>query len=72
MNANEKRPVIFAENRPNADSKVMTMEQAKRFADRMMPKPLKASGFKSEVFASDIDTHGGLWFRINYGKRVAA
>ncbi|KAK4833132.1 hypothetical protein QYF36_021967 [Acer negundo] len=72
MTNNEKRPVIFAENRPNADSKIMTMHQALKFANRMMPKALIASGFKSEIFASDIDDHGGLWFRINYGKRVPA
>lgn len=72
MASNEKRPVIFTENRPTADSKIMTAVQAMRLADRMMPKALKAAGFQSEVFASDVDTHGGLWFRINYGKRVAA
>ena len=66
----ETRPVIFAENRPSADSRVMTMAQALKLADRKMPKALKAAGFKSEVFASDAEIHGGLWFRVNYGKRV--
>lgn len=72
VNQNEKRPVIFSENRPTADSPMKTMAQALRFADRMMPADLKRYGFKSEVFASDPETHGGVWFRINYGKRVAS
>jgi len=46
----------------------MTLAQAKRYGDKNMPLDLKRAGFKTVVFTSDEEMHGGLWFRVNYGK----
>ncbi len=50
----------------------MTKAQAKRYGDRNMPRDLKAAGFQTYVGASDLELHGGLWFRIDYGKIIPA
>lgn len=50
--------------------KPMTREQAMRYGIRRMPPDLKRTGFECVVARSDTDMHGGLWFRINYGKRT--
>ncbi len=50
----------------------MTSTQAMRYGDRNMPRDLKAAGFQTLVFASDPELHGGLWFRISYGKAIPA
>lgn len=48
----------------------MTMSQAKRYGDRNMPRDLKAAGFQTFVGVSDQELHGGLWFRVDYGKTI--
>jgi hypothetical protein len=35
-----------------------------------MPKDLKRAGFECFVGKSDAEMHGGVWFRISYGKKV--
>lgn len=72
MVASEKRPVIFGESRPTADSPVLTLAGAKRLAEKMMPRDLRAAGFKAGVYISDPDINGGTWYRIGFGKQVAA
>ena len=47
---------------------MMTREQAKRWGDRHMPKDAKRAGFLTVVGKSDAEMHGGVWFRINYGR----
>lgn len=48
--------------------KPMTHAQALRYGERHMPLDLKRAGFKTVVFKSDSEIHGGLWYRINYTK----
>jgi hypothetical protein len=48
----------------------MTREQAYGYGVRNMPRDLKAAGFETFVCRSDAEMHGGVWFRINYGKLV--
>jgi hypothetical protein len=50
--------------------KTMTRERAMRYGSRHMPKDLKRAGFECFVDRSDAEMHGGVWFRINYGKKV--
>lgn len=50
--------------------KPMTRAGALRFGERNMPRDLKRAGFETVVAKSDADLHGGVWFRINYGKKV--
>lgn len=50
--------------------KPMTRTAAKRLGERLMPNDLKRAGFECVVGRSDIQMHGGEWFRINYGKKV--
>jgi len=64
----EKRPVIFEEPRPNAESPVMSFAAAKRLAERRMPRDLRRAGFRAGVFVSDAEINGGLWYRVSYGK----
>lgn len=66
----ERRPVVIGEHRPSAFNPVMTEAQALRFADKMMPNDLRRAGFKASIFASTMEVHGGLWFRVNYGKTI--
>lgn len=66
----EKRPLLFGENRPSQYSPIVSEQQALRIAQRAMPADLKRAGFIASIFTSDIETHGGAWFRVNYGKRV--
>ena len=47
----------------------MTTKQAQRYGDRNMPADLRRAGFKTVVFRSDAEIHGGVWLRINYGAR---
>lgn len=65
--ATEKRQVRIGIDRL---AEPMTMAQAKRYGDRNMPRDLKRAGFKTFVGASDQELHGGLWFRIDYGKTI--
>lgn len=51
--------------------RTMTREQARRYGERHMPRDLRAAGFETVIARSDPEMHGGLWFRINYGKRDA-
>lgn len=46
----------------------MTVAQAKRYGDSNMPTDLKRVGFKTDIFVSDPEINGGVFFRINYGK----
>ena len=46
----------------------MTREQARRYGEQHMPRDLKAAGFNVVIAKSDAWLHGGVWFRINYGK----
>ena len=66
----EKRPVVIGEHRPSAFNPVMTKAGALRYANQMMPKDLRKAGFTASIFESDLETHGGLWFRVNYRKTV--
>lgn len=70
MSKEEKRPVVISEHRPSAFNPVMTRAGALRYANQMMPADLRKAGFTASIFASDLETHGGLWFRVNYGKTV--
>lgn len=67
--ATEKREVRVGIDKLD---KLMTMAQAKRYGDKHMPRDLKKAGFKTYVGASDLELHGGLWFRIDYGKTIPA
>jgi len=46
----------------------MTREQALRYGNKIIDPMLKRAGFVCIVSQSDPELHGGLWFRINYGK----
>jgi hypothetical protein len=48
--------------------KPMTKMQAFKYGEKHMPKDLKRAGFQTVIFTSDPVIHGGLWYRINYGK----
>lgn len=50
--------------------KQMTREQAQRYGLKNMPADLKRAGFECLVSLSDAEIHGGVWLRINYGKKV--
>jgi hypothetical protein len=52
--------------------KPMTREQAQRYGERHMPTDLRRAGFECIVAKSDAEIHGGVWYRINYGKRTEA
>lgn len=49
--------------------KPMTKKQAYRYGEKNMPSDLRRAGFETFVFVSDEDINGGLWFRVNYGKK---
>ena len=72
MKAQEKRPLLFGESRPGPDSPVVTRARALQIARRAMPADLKRAGFRASIFASCADIHGGIWWRVNYGKGVTA
>jgi hypothetical protein len=62
---NEKLPVksgLSTLDRP------MTRAAAFRYGEQHMPADLRRAGFKTIIAKSDADLHGGVWFRINYGK----
>lgn len=46
----------------------MTRAQAQRYGERHMPHDLKRAGFHCVVARTTPELHGGVWFRINYGK----
>ena len=48
----------------------MTRQQALRWGDRHMPADLKRAGFQTVIARSDLELHGGSWFRVSYGKKV--
>lgn len=50
---------------------MMTRDQAHRYGERNMPRDLRAAGFATFVSLTDAEIHGGVWFRVNYGKTVA-
>lgn len=50
----------------------MTKAQAFRYGNKEMPADLRKAGFEVCVSASDLELHGGLWFRIDYCKNVPA
>lgn len=50
--------------------KPMTRAQAMRLGVRNMPADLKRVGFECFVSKSDAEMHGGVWFRISYGKKT--
>lgn len=62
----EKRPVRVGLGEL---SKPMTRQQAWRYGERNMPRSLRQAGFETIVFASDPVINGGLFFRVNYGKK---
>ena len=49
--------------------KPMTREQAQRWGERNMPADLKRAGFVTVVGKSDAEMHGGVWFRVNWGRK---
>lgn len=52
--------------------KHMTRAQAQRYGEQAMPADLKRAGFECIVARSDIELHGGEWFRINYGMKCGS
>lgn len=64
----QKREVRFGSG---ALDKPMSLKEAKNWGDRHMPQDLKAAGFKTVIFESDPDLHGGLWYRVNFGKSIS-
>ena len=50
---------------------LMTKDQARRYAEKVMPRDLKRAGFKAGVFESDPAIHGAHYFRIGFGKVCA-
>jgi len=50
--------------------KLMTKEQALRFAQRNMPSDLKRAGFKAHIFTAERSINGWDGYRINYGKEI--
>jgi hypothetical protein len=53
-------------------SKLMTKKQAMRHGDRNMPQDLRAAGFKTSIFISDLEIHGTVYMRITYGMTVGS
>ena len=49
---------------------VMTLKQARRYAEKTMPADLRRAGFNAGVFVSDAYINGDLFYRIGYGKRA--
>lgn len=49
-------------------NKPMTRAQALRYGEHHMPLALKRAGFKTVVFKSNSEIHGGSWYRISYAK----
>jgi len=47
---------------------LMTKSQARQYGEKNMPSDLRKAGFKTDVATSDQEMHGGLWYRISYGK----
>ena len=68
LNVAEKRVVRVGSGRETL-GKPMTRAQAKRYGDRNMPGDLKRAGFETVVFSSDPEINGGIFFRVNYGKK---
>jgi hypothetical protein len=48
--------------------KPMTRAAAQRYGERNIPADLKRAGFQVFVSKTDAELHGGVWYRINYGK----
>ena len=65
----EKREVRFGIGKLD---QTMTKVQAKRWGDCNMPRDLKVVGVQTYVGASDPDLHGGVWYRVDYGKMIVA
>lgn len=64
----EKRPLLFDLDRVDHDAPIVTRAQALRIAKRKMPADLKRSGFIAHIAASDMELHGGSWWRAVYSK----
>ena len=47
---------------------MMSKGQAMRYGQKNMPADLKKAGFKTVVFQSDVEIHGAVYLRVNYGK----
>lgn len=47
----------------------MTMNQAVRHGDKMMPGYLRRAGFETIIFSAAMDINGWDGYRINYSKR---
>lgn len=47
----------------------MTLEQARRWGDRHLPKDLARAGFSTVVFVSDPDINGSLFYRVSFGRK---
>ena len=65
MNSSEKFPVKVG---LGTLDKKMTRAAAHRYGVKNMPADLRRAGFQTVVAKTDIDLHGGVWLRINYGK----
>jgi len=52
--------------------KPMTRAQAQRYGEKVMPTDLKRAGFECVIARTDIEIHGGEWFRINYGMKCGS
>jgi hypothetical protein len=46
----------------------MTLEHARRYANRIMPGDLRRAGFVASVYLTCPEIHGGEWIRINFSK----
>jgi hypothetical protein len=49
-------------------AKPMTIEEARNWGERNIPRDLKAAGFRVSVFTSNPEINGGTFFRVNYSK----
>lgn len=65
MNESQKLPVKIGLSTLEMP---MTRQQALRYGERAMPNDLRRAGFHTTVARSDVEIHGGEWFRVNYGK----
>jgi hypothetical protein len=48
----------------------MTHKQALRWGNQNMPADLKRAGFETVIFTSNVEIHGSLFLRVNYGRSV--
>ena len=48
---------------------MMTRDQAIRHGNKNMHVDLRRAGFETVICQTDAEIHGGVWLRINYGKK---